>query len=165
MLPLSLDHGDNEVISRADRPVPKHFSNSAVFYNISPGYLQAAGTKLLLGRNIDSRDRPNTMPVALVNEALAHLLFQNENPLGKRVRLGGDPSDKGVEIVGVVETGKYESLSEAPRPAVFFPIAQTGTAWTTLVARTHLPAAQATELLTKAVLDLNPQLTVTMRAA
>jgi FtsX-like permease family len=85
-----------------------------------------------------------------------HLLYGNENPLGKRVRLG----DQGVEIIGVVETGKYESLGEDPHPAVFLPIAQTGTGWTTLVARTPLPARQPTELLRKAVLDLDSNLTL-----
>jgi predicted permease len=159
-LPLSMAHGNSNVISRADRLVPK-YPPGAIIYNISPGYLRAAGTKLLLGRNIDRHDRQGTPRVALVNQALAHLLFKNEDPLGKHVRMSLDPADKGVEIVGVVETGKYESLSEAPHPAVFLPIAQTDTGWTTLVARTDLPAAQATKLLTKTVLDMNPQLTVT----
>lgn len=158
-LPLSVAHGNNNIISRADRPVPKHPSG-AVIYNISPGYLQAAGTRLLFGRDIDSHDRLGAQRVGLVNEALARLLFNNENPLGKRIRMSLDLADKGFEIVGVIETGKYQSLSEAPHPAVFLPIAQTGTDWTTLIARTHLPPAQAIQLLTKAVLDLNPQLTI-----
>ncbi|MGH9586205.1 MAG: ADOP family duplicated permease, partial [Acidobacteriaceae bacterium] len=148
-LPLSMAHGNDDGISRADRPVPKH-PPDAVIYNISPGYLRAAGTRLLLGRNINRHDRHGTPRVALVNQALADLLFKNEDPLGKHIRMSFvDPADKGVEIVGVVETGKYESLSEAPHPAVFLPIAQTRTAWTTLVARTHLPSAQAVQLLTK----------------
>ncbi|MGH9655458.1 MAG: ADOP family duplicated permease, partial [Bryobacteraceae bacterium] len=155
--PLRLGEENNDVISRADRPVPKHFPGAAVIYNISPGYLRAADTRLLLGRTIDSHDRQGTPRVAVVNEALAHLLYKNENPLGKHVRLG----TMTVEIVGVVETGKYEYLGEAPKPAVFLPIAQTGIGWTTLVARTHLPPAQAVQLLTKTVLNLNPQLTVT----
>jgi predicted lysophospholipase L1 biosynthesis ABC-type transport system permease subunit len=125
-------------------------------YHISPGYLQAAGTRLLLGRDVSNLDHEGTPLVAIVNEELVHLLYGNENPLGKRVRLG----DQGVEIVGVVETGKYESLGEDPHPAVFLPIAQTGTTWTTLVARTRLPAQQATDLLSKAVLDLDPELTL-----
>jgi ABC-type antimicrobial peptide transport system permease subunit len=60
----------------------------------------------------------------------------------------------------VVETGKYDYIGEDPQPVVFLPIAQTGTAWTTLIARTSLPTQQATELLRKSVLDLDPDLTV-----
>jgi ABC-type antimicrobial peptide transport system permease subunit len=71
-----------------------------------------------------------------------------------------DPSDKGLNIVGVVETGKYEYLGEDPHPAVFLPIQQTGIAWTTLVGRGPLPPRVATNLLRKAVLDLNPELSI-----
>jgi predicted lysophospholipase L1 biosynthesis ABC-type transport system permease subunit len=111
-----------------------------------------------LGRDVNEHDREGTPPVAIVNEALVHLLFSEENPLGKHIRLGNQE----LEIIGVVETGKYEYLGEDPHPAVFLPIAQAGpgTKLTTLVARTPLPAPQATYLLRKAVLDLDPELTL-----
>jgi predicted permease len=159
-LPLRMGE-NNDVISRADQPLPKPSERrAAVVYNISPGYLRTAGTKFLLGRDIDTHDRQNSPPVAIVNEAFVRTLFGSANPLGKHVRLGVNPSDKGVEVVGIVEDGKYEYLGEDPHPAVFLPIAQTGTRWTTLVARTRLPAPTATLLLRKAVLDLDPELTL-----
>lgn len=159
-LPLRVGESDED-ISRADRPLPKRSElRWAIMYHISPGYFKTAGTRLLLGRDVNDHDRKSAPPVAIVNEALVHLLYGNENPLGKHVRLGANPADKGVEIVGVVETGKYDSLGEDPQPVVFLPIAQTGTGFTTLVARTPLPARQATDLLRKAVLDLDPQLTL-----
>jgi hypothetical protein len=160
-LPLCIGGENNRVISRADRPVPKPSErHAAIIYTVSPSYLQAAGTRLLFGRDVNSHDRNGAPPVAIVNEALTRVLFGNKNPLGKHVRLSTDASDRGVEIVGVVETGKYEYLGEDPHPAVFLPITQTGTAWTTVVARTPLPAQTATELLRKAVLDLDPELTL-----
>ncbi len=160
-LPLSIDHGSNAVVSRADRPVPKPSeAHSATIYNISPGYLRAAGTRLLSGREFDTRDNTHTTPVAIVNEALVHLFFPNESALGKNVRLSSDPSDKGLQIVGIVETGKYEYLGESPHPAVFLPIDQTNISWATVVARGSLPSQVAVELLRKAVLDANPELSV-----
>jgi ABC-type antimicrobial peptide transport system permease subunit len=60
----------------------------------------------------------------------------------------------------VVETGKYEHLGEDPHPAIFQPIEQSGTSYTTLVARTALPPPTATAQLRKAVLDLDPELTL-----
>lgn len=159
-LPLRFGE-DNRVPSRADRPVPKTSEErSSVQYNISPGYLKAAGTRLLSGRDINAHDRQDSVPVVVVNEALAQHLFGNENPIGKRIRLTADPTDRGLEIIGIVETGKYESLGEDPHSAFFLPIAQSETKWTTLVARTSLPAQQATELLRKSVLDLDPELTI-----
>ncbi len=150
----------NEVFSRADRPVPPPAeARAAVIYNISPGYLRAAGTRLLLGRDVSARDRQGAPAVAIVNEALVQAIYGKENPLGKQLRLSGTP-EPGLQIIGVVETGKYESLGEDPHPAVFLPIAQSGTSWTTLVARTRLPAQTATEMLRKDVLDVDPQLTL-----
>lgn len=158
-LPLRLGE-NNGVISRADRPMPKRSEwRAAVIYNISPGYLKTAGTKLLRGRDVTDGDRQGTPPVVIVNEALADVLYGTENPVGKYLRMG----DKALfEIIGVVETGKYESLGEDPHPAVFLPIAQggPGLVWTTLVARTPLPAQQATEMLRNTVLDLDPNLTI-----
>jgi len=159
-LPLNLI-SDTEFIMRTDRPIPKPSERRVAFtYNISPGYLRAAGTRLLSGRDVTGRDRDGRPPVALVNEALAHFLFGNGNPLGRHIRLNLNPADPGVEIVGVVETGKYRSLSEAPSPAVFLPIAQSGTGFTTVVVRTPLESGAATKLLRKAVLDLNPEVTL-----
>jgi predicted permease len=158
-LPLTVGGESNSVIWRADQPLPKPADRrAAIVYNISPRYLQAAGTRLLLGRDVNAHDARGAAPVALVNQALAEVLFGNENALGKRLRLSADASGKGVEIIGVVETGKYESLGEDPHPAVFLPIAQSGIGWTTLVARTSLPPDRATELLRAAVLESDPDL-------
>ncbi len=160
-LPLRTGGTRYDIVSRGDRPVPQPSQRrAAIIYDVSPEYLQAAGTRLLSGRNVNDYDREGAPLVGMVNQAVVHMFFERENPLGKRVRLTTNPSDQGIEIVGVVETGKYEYIGEDPKPAVFLPIAQTGTGWTTLVARTSLPAEQATELLRKSVLDLNPDLTL-----
>jgi predicted permease len=152
---------DNSIVLRTDRPVPKPSERRfAIEYSISPGYLQAAGTRLLLGRDINSHDRDGAPPVAIVNQALADLLFPKENPLGRRFRMSPSAADRGMEIIGVVETGKYSSIGEDPKPAVFLPIEQTGRREATLVVRTALSTTQAVELLRKTILDLDPELTL-----
>jgi macrolide transport system ATP-binding/permease protein len=164
---------ENDTISRADRPIPKPYERrSAILYNISPGYFKAAGTRLLAGRDIDDRDRPDVWReankrlerpsrVAIVNVACARVLFGGENPLGKRIRLAGNPPGADLEVVGLVENGKYEYLAEPPHPVIFRPLEPGGMRFTTLVARSGLPPAQATDLLRRTVLDLNPELTLT----
>ena len=152
---------DNTVFSRADRPVPPRAEwRAAIIYNASPGYFRAAGTRLLQGQDFNVHDKQGAPLVLVVNEALAHLLFPNESAIGKRIRLSADSKDRGAEIIGVVETGKYEHLGEDPHPAIFQPIEQSGTSYTTLVARTALPPPTATAQLRKAVLDLDPELTL-----
>jgi predicted permease len=152
---------DNTVVSRVDRPVPPPAQRlGAVVYNMSPGYLGAAGTRLLAGRDFNSRDEMEAPGVAIVNQAFVDRLYPNENPLGRHFRTTLQADDPGFAIVGVVETGKYETLGEDPKPVIFRPIGQTGTSETTLVVRTAMPPAQATALLRKTILDLDPDLTV-----
>lgn len=158
-LPLRTGESDG-VFSRGDRPMPPRSEwRPANIYNISPHYFETAGTRILSGRDVTAQDR-GAPPVVVVNEALVKLLYGKENPIGKRLRGGAPPQQYEFKIIGVVETGKYDSLGESPMPVVFFPIAQTGTQMTTLLARTSLPAQQATELLRKTVLDLDPDLTI-----
>jgi predicted permease len=158
-LPLRMDGADSEFIWRAERPIPKPGERIvAMVYNVSPGYLRAAGTTLIAGRGVDAHDRHESAPVAIVNETFARLLFGKENPLGKQVRVSSAAGP--LEVVGVVEDGKYASLGEDPRPAVFLPMTQATTRWTTLVARSSLPAATVAALLRKTVLDLDPEITL-----
>jgi predicted permease len=158
-MPLRLDGADGEFFWRAGSPVPKPAERRvAMVYNISPGYLRTAGTTLLSGRDINAHDRHESKPVVLVNQTFARMLFGRENAIGRQVRISSFAG--GLEIVGVVEDGKYRSLGEDAFPAVFVPIMQTENRWTTLVARSSLPAEAVTRLLRKAVLDLDPEITI-----
>ncbi len=158
-LPLRSAGADSEIIWRAEQPLPEPAQRKiGMFYNISPGYLRAAGTKLLAGRDIDEHDRHESSPVAIVNEAFAHTLFGDENALGRHVRISSVKD--ALEIVGIVEGGKYRSLGEDRQPAVFVPLQQSVIRWTTLVVRSPLPGDTATALLRKSVLEMDPEITL-----
>lgn len=94
---------------------------SAQFFSISPGYLNAARTRLLAGRDFTWQDDAKHPHVMLINQTLAQKAFGNQSPLG-RFLVTGDKVRH--EIVGVVEDGKYQSLTEDPRGAMFFPVMQ-----------------------------------------
>jgi predicted permease len=154
-LPLRIGE-DNEAVSIVGKPKLKGQSDAgAHLYNISPGYLRAAGTRLLVGRDIDSHDRAGGPPVALVNETFVRKLLPNEDPIGKRFRLGLNEKALILSIAGVVEAGKYESMGEDPDLAVFVPIAQHYNGWTTLVARTFLEPREALHELRRAVSEMD----------
>ena len=134
------------------------FSNAVLdarYYSISPGYLSAAGTKLLTGRNFTWQDDSNSPKVAIVNETFVRTMFGQSSAIGRPFRLWGGAL---VQIVGVVEDGKYETLTEAPLPAMFFPLAQHRDSSTTLVVRSRLGqseiAADLRRTLTRTVPDL-----------
>jgi predicted permease len=91
--------------------------DALVFVNdITDGYFEATGTKLLLGRDFGPQDGAGSTPVAIVNEAVRSRYFGARNPVGQRVRVG----PRGVvEIVGVVATSKYQSLRDSESPIVY----------------------------------------------
>jgi predicted permease len=89
---------------------------ATVYVNrISDGFLSAMGTPLRRGRDFTERDGQGP-PVAIVNEALAHRFFRNEDAIGRRVTLGSQP---GIEIVGVVANAKYLNLREQDVPTIY----------------------------------------------
>jgi predicted permease len=138
-------------------------SNSVMvphIYNISPGYLQAAGTRLLTGRDFTWADDAHAPKIALVNETFAHTLLGDSPAVGRRFM----HSDKSlVQIVGVVEDGKYESLTEASVPAMFFPLAQDREGDTTLVLRSQLPPAEVAAAAHRMISGIDSSLPLTIQ--
>jgi predicted permease len=84
-------------------------------FSVSPGYFATMGTRLLHGREFTESDREGATRVAIINGAAADRYWPGQNPIGRRL---GDPGNA-LEIVGVVPTGRYHALGEAPRPAFF----------------------------------------------
>ena len=154
-LPLSLDQSNTSVFAEG-KPVPRPGEvPEACYYMVGPGYFHAIETRLVAGRVFDQHDQKDSRHVAIVNQAFAARLFPNENALGKRFRSGG--SDW-TEIVGIVENGKYESLSDGLKLALFWPASQHYNATTTVVARSALPSDQVVRMIQRAVHDLDPTL-------
>jgi predicted permease len=133
---------------------------SAHYYSISPGYLKAAGTRLMHGRDITWDDGPNTPRVVLINENFARRMFGNDPPLGRHF-LGGDK--KSYQVVGVVEDGKYESLTEEPAAAMFYPLAQAHEGNTTLIVRSELPPAEVASALNRLLTGIDSSVPFTIR--
>lgn len=133
-------------------------SNSAFvakFFSISPGYFAAAGTQLLGGRDFTWHDDDKAPIVAIINETFAHAMFGNTSPLGRRFAVQEKVS---YEIVGVVENGKYESLTETPSPAVFFSLPQYPDSDTSLMVRSALPPAEILPEVRRVLAQVDPSL-------
>ena len=140
------------------------YSNSvfaAMFYSIAPGYLHAAETQLLRGRDFTWHDDATAPKVAVVNNTFAHIMFGDAQPLGRRFMIGEDAA---YEIVGVVEDGKYNALTETPQPAMFFPLAQYADSDTTVIVRSALPPADVARALRITLDAIDPDLPFTVRS-
>jgi len=100
---------------------------------VSPGYFATIGTPLVSGRDFSSIDRAGAHPVVIVNDVLAHRLFNKENPLGRTIQppagsAGYFDVAGSLEIVGVVRSTRYYDLHLPPPPAIFLDMQQ-GTAY------------------------------------
>jgi predicted permease len=112
---------------------PSNAAAEAFIYNISPEYFQAAGTALLSGRTFTWHDDTNAPRVAVVNREFASKTFGSAtNAIGGYYKM---PDGTRIQVVGIVEDGKYNSLTEDPQPAMFLPILQSPSSGTSLVVR------------------------------
>jgi putative ABC transport system permease protein len=116
---------------------------SAQRYGISPDYLRAMNIPLLRGRQFTEQDAANTPLVALINETAAKRIWPNEDPIGKRIALGGVSSPKRM-IVGIVRDVRHQGLDDAPEMQAYVPHAQQTDSYMQLVVRTSVDPASLT---------------------
>jgi putative ABC transport system permease protein len=87
-LPLSGDLDDGYGV-KFESSATEEANVGAFRYAVSPGYLETMGIPLRRGRLLNGHDTANTPPVVLISESLARSKFQDQDPLGQRLRLGG----------------------------------------------------------------------------
>ena len=104
-------------------------------YNISPEYFARGGHSLAGGRNFTWHDDKNAPRVAVVNREFARRIFGSaSNAIGRYYKMQDGTR---VQVVGIVEDGKYVNLTEDPQPAMFLPILQSPSSETWLVVRSN----------------------------
>ena len=95
---------------------------SAVMNTVDVDYFEAIGIPILRGRDFHESDRDGSLPVAIVNATMAARYWPGQDAIGKRVQLSGENFFR--QIVGVARTANYQSVGEAPQPAVYVPLRQ-----------------------------------------
>jgi putative ABC transport system permease protein len=104
------------------------------YRSVSPEYFQALGIPLLKGRYLTEGDKAGRPLVAVINETLARRYWPDGgNPIGQRLRFGGN---RVWEIVGIVGDVKHSGLDKQVTPAVFLSYLQAPEARMSLVVRT-----------------------------
>jgi predicted permease len=156
--PLSLDQNGIGIYAPGTADFPSsNVKFHAYPYSVSPGYFATAGTRLLTGREFTTHDNEHSPRVAIVNETFARKLFGSTEVVGKHFPL--NPSAQ-AEIVGVVEAGKYETLTEGPAAAVFWPILQAPNSDTVILIRSNQSAAQVIPAVRRAIAGVDPKLPI-----
>ena len=120
-LPLS-GSGNRRNISvegKPENPVNVEFRIS------NPQYFTAMGLELRKGRLFDEHDRENTTYVTVVNESFTRIFLPGEDPLGKRIKMGGlNAPFRWLAVVGVVKDLKHQGRDVEARPEMYIPYLQ-----------------------------------------
>jgi predicted permease len=135
-LPLSIGGGDSDVFADTTNDFrPTNAVADAQNLNVSPGYFRAAGTALLAGRTFTMHDEDKAPVVAIVNREFARKVFGSvDKAIGGHFKFW---VGQRAEVVGVVEDGKYETLTESQKPAMFFSFLQHLNSDTVIVVRSQ----------------------------
>ncbi len=129
-------------------------------FPLSPGYLDAAGTRLVSGRDVSWHDTAKTPYVAVVNETFARRMWPDAAAIGQRFIVSGNLT----EVVGVVEDGKYHDLAEAPQPVAYVPLSQNELSGVVVVVRSRLAPNQTATALKRILSSIEPNVPVTIES-
>ena len=101
--------------------VPGQPSDPATRYlAVGPDFFTTMQIPVLVGRDLDKRDRPGTTPVAMINEVFAKKNFGDRSPLGQHLLLSRNGLGRDMEIIGVSKNARYGRLTRDIPPVVYF---------------------------------------------
>jgi putative ABC transport system permease protein len=118
----------NEGIRVQGRPEPGAKEDTgAGWARVMPGFFEALGAKIALGRSITDEDTAATRKVAVINEAFAKRFFKDQNPIGRHFGIGKIKYAGNYEIVGVVNDIRYMTFDykDPVGPMFWVPESQT----------------------------------------
>ena len=114
----------------------------ALFARASSEYFETMGIQLKAGRTFTDADRIGSAPVIIVSEEAVRRFWDNQNPVGRRVRFGRGDNARFLDVVGVVSDVRHNNLGRAPRPEMYVPLLQEPARSATLIVRSkNAPAA------------------------
>jgi putative ABC transport system permease protein len=143
-------------------PLPKGTPETADYVSISPEYFHVVNIPLLRGRTFNDQDISSAPRVTIISEALAHLYFPNQDPLGKQLIFSFPPSP-GVprQIVGVVGDVRDVSLAQDPGPMMYVPFDQSPFWGGEVVVRSNLSPGSVSATIRHEVHQVDKDLPVT----
>ncbi len=139
ILPLSGTNSDSS-FAIENRPIDKSqpFPDEEL-REITPDYFHVLQVPLVRGRFFSEADSADAPLVVIVNEAMAHKYWPNEDALGKRITFDDPkkPGMKWVTIVGIVGNIRHRSLDQDPQPEYYLPFAQSPSGVMLMVVRSQ----------------------------
>jgi predicted permease len=129
-------------------------------FPLSPGYLEAAGTRLLSGRDVAWQDTARTPYVAIVNQTFARRMWGQTPAVGQHFILKGHLT----EVVGVAQDGKYHDLQETPQPVAYPPFSQSDADDGVFVVRSPRLPNEMAAALQHTLSSIEPNLSISVQS-
>jgi len=119
-LPLASTRGDWGIVIEG-RPVDSQRSLAADWQVVTPGYFAAMGIPIKSGRAFTDADTADAPGVILINETMARTFWPGEDPIGRRMRMGGGGP---LTVIGIVGDVRHLGLDHEARTEMYRPVAQ-----------------------------------------
>ncbi len=160
-LPLGTERSNGNFQLEGQEPRPGENGFFFERFAVGPGYFATMGTTLLQGREFTDADREGKTRVAIINEAAATRYWPGQNPIGRGLYSGDPKPQNALEVVGVVQTGRYCRLGEGPKPVFYECFFQGQHLRGTLVAHVQGNPGPALAAMRVAVRELDSRLALT----
>ena len=167
-IPFGGRNSDSVILAEGYQMRPGESVISPSMVDVTPGYFEAMGVKLLKGRFFEESDGAKARPVIIVDEKLARRFWPNQDPIGRRMYRPADINDllaiteKTVffTVVGVIGDVKLHDLTEGAKSvgAYYFPMAQDTSSLFTFVLKTAGRPESVASALRNAVASLDTEL-------
>jgi putative ABC transport system permease protein len=153
MNPVGIDY--DLPFSADGNPPPATADRQEVDFRVVAGdYFGALGVPVVRGRGFEAADREDAARVVMVNRTLVNRFFPGENPVGRRVWVGGGIG--AATVVGVVGDVRHRSLSARPRSELYVPVRQYPHGGMTVVARASGDPGGLARMLKAEIYALDP---------
>ena len=136
--------------------------NASASYRLTcPGYFKAMGIRMVRGRDFDARDSLEGAGAVIINEETAKRYWPDEDPIGRRIKLGPAAGPlPWLTVVGVAANVRHFGLDSAIRREMFRPYSQAAWPVMTTVVKTASEPAGFTTAVRSALQGIDPDLPV-----
>jgi len=141
------------------RPQPEGRLPEVGYQPVSDNLFKAMGVPLKRGRVFGRQDHENAPPVVILSESLARAFWPNGDPIGSRVRLGPNPSDPWMTVVGIVSDVRMGVDGES-RPTAYVSARQDHWGGMAIVMRTTTDPMSVLPAVRREVRAIDPTIPV-----
>jgi putative ABC transport system permease protein len=123
---------------------------------VTPTYFSTMGIPIKQGRGFETTDDERALPVVIISETSARRFWPNENPLGQRVRFGGDEIWR--TVVGIAGDVRHWGLRRDINPTLYWPQAQASIGSLNFILRADVDPGSLTSAVRTTVAAVDPNL-------